>query len=196
MEVTEFEAKFLKINPLKLRDKLKSIGYLNTKPDTLMTRIALHRPDYATRTTHEWWRVRDEGNGHTTMTYKRTDADTLSGTKEIEISVSDFASAVALLKSTGLEQSAIQESRREIWERDNVMICLDVWPGLSPFVEIEGPSEDSVHSAARDLGFDPADAVFGAVGNIYEIELGYPPAEVNLWPEIRFNNPPQPRRAA
>jgi adenylate cyclase, class 2 len=189
MLATEFEEKFLNINPVAMRDQLRLIGYICTQPNTLMTRVTLHRHD-SERMVHEWWRVRDEGNGVITMTYKRTDTDSVDGTREIETTVGNFDQAIALLESTGLKRVAFQETRRETWRLNNIIITIDEWPGLKPFIEVEGPDKASVETAASDLGFDPAVAVFGGVGNIYQIELGLIPGDVNNYASITFANPP------
>jgi adenylate cyclase, class 2 len=187
---TEFEAKFLNIDPVAMRDQLATSGYTCTKPNTLMTRVTLHKPDYD-RVSHEWWRVRDEGDGVITMTYKRTDADTLDGTREIETTVGHFEQAISMLESTGLKRVAFQETRRETWHQGPIMITIDEWPGLKPFIEIEGTDRPSVENAARLLGFDPDRAVFGGVGNIYQLELGIAAGDVNNYAEILFSNPPR-----
>jgi hypothetical protein len=69
-------------------------------------------------------------------------------------------------------------------------VVIDEWPGLNPFIEIEGPSVAAVEQAAAALGFDMDDAVYGGVGKVYQTELGYVPEAVNNWPIISFANPP------
>lgn len=187
---TEYEAKFLNINPADVTVRLKQFGYTCVKPRVLMTRVSLHQPPER-HNIHEWWRVRNEGDGTITMTYKRTDADTLDGTREIEIQVDDFDRAIAILESTGVQRVAFQETYRETWRLNTIEVCLDEWPGLNPFIEIEGPNGANVETAARELGFDPATAVFGGVGKIYHTELGLNEHDINSMFEIVFSNPPQ-----
>jgi adenylate cyclase class 2 len=156
----------------------------------MMTRVTLHAPDDR-RNIHEWWRVRDEGTGKVTMTWKRNDSDTVDGTRELEIEVSNFETAVQILLTTGLELVARQESYRETWVKDEVEVVIDEWPGLRPFIEIEGPGNHLVEAAAKALGFSMDQAIFGGVGKIYQMELGYVPEVVNNWPVISFVNPPK-----
>ena len=44
---------------------------------------------------------------------------------------------------------------REVWEiNDEVECMLDIWPGLQPYIEIEGANEDIVKKYSAILGFD------------------------------------------
>ncbi|MEV8631459.1 hypothetical protein AB0395_07355 [Streptosporangium sp. NPDC051023] len=61
---------------------------------------------------------------------------------------------------------------REEWSLDDVTFDIDTWPGLSTFVEIEGPDEATVRRAASLLGFDYSEARFGSVDEIYKSEMG------------------------
>lgn len=80
----------------------------------------------------------------------------------------------------------------EGWLYDGVEITIDTWPGLEPFVEIEGPSEEAVRKVSSELGLDYAQALFGAVDVVYEKKLGIPPEVINMnTPEITFENPPK-----
>lgn len=191
----EIEAKFLNITPEVMQEKLRAAGYICTVPNRMMTRATLHAPADR-RNIHEWWRVRDEGTGITTMTWKKTDADTIDGTQELEIVVSDFETAVQILITTGLELVARQESRRETWTRGDIEVVIDEWPGLNPLMEIEGPTAELVEQAAHELGLSMSNAVFGGVGKVYHLELGYVPEAVNNWPVISFANPPTRINAA
>jgi adenylate cyclase, class 2 len=158
---TEIEAKFLNVSPHLMRNKLQTLGFTCTVPNRLMNRATLHKAGQY-RNIHEWWRVRDEGTGIITMTWKHNEVDAVDGTRELEIQVSDFETAVQFLITTGLELVARQESRRETWTQEGIEVVIDEWPGLNPFIEIEGASVEAVTKAAHDLGFDMKDAVFGA----------------------------------
>lgn len=125
------------------------------------------------------------------MTWKCTDADTVDGTREVEIEVSDFETAVRMLETTGLMVVARQETRRETWIKGNVEVVIDEWPGIKPFIEIESSDVTAVHHAAQELVFDMNNAVFGAVAQVYQRELGHSPDDVNNWPLITFDNPPK-----
>jgi len=138
-------------------------------------------------------RVRDEGH-RVTMTYKEFANDSVDGAKEHEIVVSDFDETLKLLAAAGLQYDAYQETYRENWRLGDVEIMLDEWPWLDPFIEIEGPDENSIRIAAEVLGLDWQKAVFGGVANAYAEQ--YPhigdegKREINKWRIIKFEDAP------
>lgn len=189
--VREVEAKFLGIDPITFKSLLIDNRYRQVQPRYLMRRVTLHRiKNGINAAPGEWYRIREEGPDRITMTYKKTIQDSIDGTEEIEVMVSHFDDAVLLLEKAGLSRIAYQETYREVWIKDNIEIVIDEWPGLRPFVEIEGANISSVTNAATTLGFDMASAVFGSVGNVYKIEMGITPDIVNGLPRITFDSPP------
>jgi adenylate cyclase, class 2 len=180
----EIEAKFLNIERNDMRAKLVAAGFVCTLPDFLMRRVVFDMPGTQMDT---WGRVRDEGN-KITMTIKRTnDINSVTGTEEIEVCVDDFEDAAKFLEACGLIRRSYQETRREKWQRDNVEVVLDEWPAVPPFCEIEASTEDQVRAAATELGFDWKDALFGAVGSVYE-RSGINRHIINRHPVITFDN--------
>ncbi len=65
-----------------------------------------------------------------------------------------------------------QENYREEWHLDGVTYDIDTWPDLPTFLEIEGPDENAVRQAAKQLGLDFADATFGSVDEVYLATTG------------------------
>ena len=181
----EIEAQFLDINKNEIRKKLKQIGAKLVKPEVLMRRIVFDVGP------HQFARVRDEGD-KIVMTYKNVSDDkSIMGTKEVNVVVDSYENAILLLKSCGLEEKAEQESLREVWILGEVEICIAEWPWLPPFVEVEGPSEESVWDAAEKLGFKKSDAKFGSVDTTYQHYYGINPDIVNLHtPKILFDMEP------
>ena len=134
-----------------------------------------------------WARVRDEGH-QITITYKRThDISRVDGTEEIEVVANDFDIACKLVEALGAIKQSYQETRREIWQRGEVEAVLDEWPGLPPFTELEAPEEAMLRAATAELGFDWANALFGAVGVVYET-IGISHQAINKAPRITFEN--------
>ena len=184
----EIEAKFVNIEVDTMRLKLTDLGAELTLPMRDMKRVTIDTPELKSK--DAFIRVRDEGN-KTTLTYKQFDALSLDGVKEIEVTVSDFDTTVALLEQAGLPYRSLQESRRETWRLNNVEIVIDEWPWLDPYIEIEGPDEESVISTAEQLGFDWNDAIFGDVMAAYRVQ--YPHLAlvdtVGNIPIVRFGDP-------
>lgn len=184
---TEIEVKFCDIDLDATREILARAGAVCEQPMRLMRRIIIETETLAQR--HGFVRVRDEGN-RTTLTYKQFDEASLTGAKEIEVTVSDFDATVALLEQVDLVHKSFQESRRETWKLGDVEVVIDEWPHLNAYIEIEGESEEGVKRAAEKLGFGWVDAVFGSVTEVYQHQ--YPNGKahelVNM-PRIAFDEP-------
>ena len=181
----EIEAQFLDINKDDLRRRLQQAGAKLIRPEILMKRTIFDvRP-------HCFARVRDEGD-YITMTYKNVSDDkSILGTKEINLIIDDYDAGVEFMKNCGLPVKAHQETLRETWHLDDVEIDIDTWPWIPTFVEIEGPSEESVWATAKKLGLDKSTAKFGSVDTTYQHYYGVDPDIVNLHtPEITFHTAP------
>lgn len=183
----EIEAQFLDINKNAIRTKLKEIGAELEKPEVLMKRVVFYTGE------HSFARVRDEGD-KIVMTYKNvSDDNSILGTKEVNINVNDYDDAIMFLKGCGLQMKAHQETKREIWKYGDVEICIDTWPWIPTFIEIEGPTEESVWDTAKKLGFEKSQAKFGSVDTTYQYYYGVNTDVVNYHtPEISFDiKPPE-----
>lgn len=181
----EIEAQFLDIDKKEIRKKLKQIGATLVKPEILMRRTVFHIGP------HKFVRVRDEGD-RIVMTYKDVSDDrSILGTKEVNVVVSSYDDAVVLLKNSGLQIKAKQETLREIWIKGDAEICIDTWPWLPTFIEIEAQSEGQVWATARELGLDKSSAKFGSVDTTYQHYYGISTNQINLHcPEISFKITP------
>lgn len=182
----EIEAQFLDIDKEGMRARLKKAGATLVKPEVLMKRVVFYTGE------HSFARVRDEGQGRIVMTYKNVlDDDSILGTKEVNLIVNDYDDAVLFMKSCGLKVKAEQETYRETWEMGDVEICIDTWPWIPTFMEIEGPSEKSVWDTAKKLGLDKTKAKFGSVDTTYQHYYGIDTDTVNLHtPKITFEMEP------
>ncbi len=187
---TEFEIKFTNIDTEAIRNKIESLWWKCTKVRTFMKRVVFSHPSDSSG----YLRVRDEG-GKITTTYKHIPPGLLSvdSVQEIECEVSDFDSIRDIYLAMGLRQKAYQETYREIWKIGGEVECMiDEWPWLHPFLEIEGGDEASIRKYTQLLGLEYSDGIFGAVDQIYFLELGIPHYVLNeAIPEITFENPPK-----
>ncbi|MBR2836836.1 CYTH domain-containing protein [Candidatus Saccharibacteria bacterium] len=174
----EIEAQFLDINKDEMRQKLSGVGARLVKPEVLMRRVVFETGP------HSFARVRDEGGGKIVMTYKNvSDEKSILGTREVNVVIDDYERGVELLKACGLKEKAEQESLRETWVFDTddeaVEICIDTWPWIPTFIEIEGPSEAAVWRTAETLGLNRETAKFGSVDTTYQHYYGVEPDVVN-----------------
>lgn len=160
----EYEATFLNINKDEIRQKFKNAGAKLIRPEFLQKRISF-KPAVM-KVSYCWARVRDEGD-KTTMSYKEAGMDKIEEQKEISLVVDNFERATQFLEAIGCKRKAFQESKREIWSLDDVEICIDEWPFLEPFVEVEGKSEEEIRKVSEKIGFDWKQARFCSVGAFY-----------------------------
>jgi len=185
----EIEAKFLGIDHAEMRKRLELSGAALVHPVRAMTRVNLDFPDRRLNAVDGWVRVRNEGD-KVTLAYKQLESRELDGTKEVQVTVSDFEDTVAFLKAIGMNQENYQETRRESWRLDGVEIELDEWPWIRPFMELEGESEEQLRTAAGKLGLDWGVVAHGSVEVAYLAEYDVTEQEVDDWKEITFGPVP------
>jgi adenylate cyclase class 2 len=130
--------------------------------------------------------VRDE-QGKITMSYKKVSGNKIEDQKEINLVIDNFENGVEFLEQIGCKKKSYQENKREQWRLGDVEICIDEWPFIEPFVEIEGRSEKDVKDVSEKLIFDYSEAIFGATDVIINKKYGIPLNEINKMPKIVFN---------
>lgn len=166
----EIEAKFLQVNVEKVRAKLREAGAVCEHPMRLMRRELFDYPDGRMQRpeNRQRLRLRDEGD-KITFTYKRSAAGS-NYAHELETTVGSYEQTKEIMLAIGLEAYSYQESKRETWQFGEVEVVIDEWPWTKPYIEIEGPSEQSIQAAAAKLGFDWNDAAFGSADTVYRAE--------------------------
>ncbi|MBI4811848.1 CYTH domain-containing protein [Candidatus Falkowbacteria bacterium] len=181
----EYEATFINIDKDEMREKLREAGAVLAKPEFLQKRMVFNLPR-ENEINGSWLRVRDEGD-KITMSLKIVDGDKIENQREVCLKVDSFDEAVKMLEMIGARRKSYQETKRELWLMDNVYITIDEWPFLEPFVEVEGASEEIVRKVSEKIGFNYNDALFCAVGKVYELKYGIPEKEINNnYPLITF----------
>ena len=180
----EIEATFVDIDKDKLRIKLNAIGAKLIQPETLMRRVVFNV------NAHSFIRVRNEGK-RIILTYKNHLNNTITGTEEINVEVSDYEKTIAILKAGGLKPKSEEDSYREKWQLDDVEIDIDTWPWIPSYVEIEGPSEEKVRKVSEQLGFNMNEAIIGSVDEVYKLYYNVTNDDINFnLPEIKFTDAP------
>lgn len=189
----EIEATFLSVDKDSMRAKLKEAGFELKISEYMMRRKTFDFSRIAPGR-NKWGRVRQESD-KVTMTIKEVCGSGINDTYEVELIVNDFDTASAFFEACNAPAKAFQENMREVWTRNEVEITIDTWPGLNPFVEIEGTDEKIVQEISNELGFDFGKAVFGSIDLVYEKEMGIPAETMIRLPEITFSNPPKKNAA-
>lgn len=170
---TEYEATFPNIDPEQMRQRLKQCHARLCKPEFLQKRFVFDLPQ-GQEISGGWLRLRDEGD-RITLTLKVISGQTIEGQKELELEVNDFEHTEALLSLLGCRKRAYQESKRELWLLDGVQVTIDTWPFLQPFIEVEGPSEQSVQGVCMRLLLPYQEAIFGSIDRLYALQYNISP---------------------
>lgn len=158
----EYETKVLNVNVREISSKLKRLGAKKGRI-LLMRRWVFDtspkRGGYV--------RVRNDGK-KTTLTYKNRTGRGISQTEEIEIVVSDFDTCVRLLSRLQWHDKYYQESRRAQYFLKGIEFCIDSWPMIPPYLEIESSSEKKVKQGLKMLGLTGKDAGNMSVVDVYK----------------------------
>ena len=144
----EIEAKFYIQNPDAFREHLESLGAQRISERILERNWRFDTPDRQLTTKGEVLRFREDHRYR--LTYKRPMSGTLER-REIEIEVNDSIKTQLFLEALGFEVFYLYEKYRETYELGMVEIVLDEVP-YGTFIEIEGPSIESIHETAKKLG--------------------------------------------
>lgn len=186
----EYEATFTNIEKTEIREKLQKLGANLVKKEIMMKRSVFLLPNEDS-SSGKWLRVRDEGN-EITLSLKNIEGEgKIEDQKEICLTINNQKDAEALLETIGCTRKAYQENLRECWELEGVEICIDEWPHLEPFVEVEGKSEEDVKRISEKLGFNWQNAIFDSVDYLYNKKYGVSREDVcDRTPQITFDENP------
>ncbi|CAN5627277.1 hypothetical protein BH23PAT1_BH23PAT1_1780 [soil metagenome] len=186
---TEIESKWLSVDHVAMREKLKNLGANLVQPERLMSRKIFDYKDMRLQGVGGWVCVRNESD-KVTLSYKQLNDRSLHGTKEVTLVVDDFNKTCQFLESIGLESKSYQETKRESWVLDGSEIELDTWPWIPSFIEIEAKNEDTLKNIAQKLGLYLDDALHGSVETAYQAVYDVTEKEINGWKKITFTDVP------
>lgn len=174
----EIEIRILGINIPEITKKIEELG-------GKLVHSGLQRRyvyDVEPGNQNKWARLRTNGEKTTLGVKEVVDTSTADGMKEVEVIIDDFERGNALLESLGFKARSYQENRRTTFELNDVEVVIDEWPKLKPYIEIEGPSKESVYEVARLLGYDETQISVKHPTEMYR-EIGI---EINTVPELKF----------
>lgn len=114
----------------------------------------------------KWIRLRSNGL-ISTLTIKEILNNSVSGTKELEIEVSDFEKTNELLNQLGYMPRSYQENFRIEFEGEDYKADIDYWPQLGSYLEIEADTSERVMQVFSLLGFERKDIIGDNVDLLY-----------------------------
>jgi len=174
---TEYEIRILEIDVENFIEQIESLGAI--KDEDYFQRRYVY--DLISKTDNEWIRLRSDGKT-TTLTYKCIESGKIDGTKEIEITVSDFAKTNELLEKMGYVSKGYQENKRTRYYLEEIEIDIDSWPGIPIYVEIEGPNEITINQFLDKIKYNKNNLTSLDVQNIY-YKYGYKEEDLK---ELKF----------
>jgi adenylate cyclase, class 2 len=164
----ELEAHFLEIDVADLENRLVVLGAQKIMDTMVEDRIYEQTEDPEWKSKRKRIRIRQVGD-QTELTYKeQMQNNAFGGTEEIQTAVSDPAATEKILLKLGITPKRFAEKRRIRYSLDGVICDIEYWPKLPPYLEIEGPTEESVKITAKKLGLDWEKASFLDAKQIYE----------------------------
>ncbi|PPJ21572.1 class IV adenylate cyclase [Nocardia nova] len=173
----EHEAKILGIDPRTAERSILDKGGIKLG-DRFMRRYVY---DITPGDESKWIRLRDNGNG-ITLAVKQITNDSIAGTHEVEVTVSDFTAANELLKLMGFMPKSYQETKRASFTLEGAQLEIDTWPLIPPYLEIEAATTEDVIRVAELLGYTEHDLTGENTIKIYA-RHGF---DLNTIPELRF----------
>ena len=176
---TEIEERVLEIDKDKVIAKLEELGAKKIG-DWHQKRYVY---DFIPKRENEWIRLRTNGK-ETTLTYKNVESKDISGTKELEIVVSDFEETNQLLKIMGYTPRSFQENLRTRYYLDHIEIDIDTWPLIPTYLEIEGNSEEDVKRVEKLLELNESKVTTMNCQDSYLEEYGI---DINQIEELKFD---------
>lgn len=169
----EIELRIYDINKKELIEKLtKCGGKLINNYDQIR-----YIYDFNPICKNKWIRLRTDGFKNT-LTIKEHINDSITGTKELEIEVSDFKKTDLILEELGYRKRSIQENKRTKYILDEVEIDIDSWPYLKDFVEFEASTKEKIYKVLEKLGFKKSDTTTKIAQDFY-YDIGFTDENMN-----------------
>ncbi len=170
MNTKEIEVRFLNIDKLKLIKTLELLNFIN-KGESLLSEIIFYDPKLEWLKENRLVKLRTRGKT-TNLIYKQNKGQTIDSAYEIEFGISDKNKAIIFLEAIGLVAHRYQEKKRQTLVLNNIIVDIDTWPNIPPYVEFEGPSEQVLKSFVESIGFNWSQAVFDDPRYILEKKYG------------------------
>jgi adenylate cyclase class 2 len=148
----EIETRFLDIKKDEFVKELTALGAID-KGEEKLEEIILHPADSSWIGKRKFVRLRKAQN-KIKLTYKENVEQAADSAREIELEVSDLDKCVEFLSKLGLEPMRQLEKYRHTFVLGDVTLDIDSWPKIPAYVEIEGPSVESLKVACEKLHMD------------------------------------------
>jgi adenylate cyclase class 2 len=145
----ELEVKFYLSRRKEMEAKLSSVGPVSA-PRVHEVNLRLDTTDLSLSSTGKLLRLRQDTRARVTYKGAGSEEGGARLRQELEFTVSDFDTALALFEALGYQVYMMYEKYRTTYQLGNVEVTLDEMP-TGDFLEIEGPDGESIRRAAVQL---------------------------------------------
>ncbi|MFZ6026411.1 MAG: class IV adenylate cyclase [Chloroflexota bacterium] len=149
----ELEVKFFLPGLKALEARLVSLGARLVQPRVHEINLRFDTPENGLTNACQVLRLRQDTQARVTYKGPGVLQDGVRLRQELEFTVSDFATAQALLEALGYVVVVMYEKYRAVYDLGTVHVTLDEMP-YGCFAEIEGPTPADIRAAARQLALD------------------------------------------
>ena len=147
----EHEIKVLDIELRSLKRILRQLGAKRIFKG-MVTTLYYEDPSRPFYKRGETCRIRQVGD-EVELTYKRRmPGSGVKSRQELSFEAESIEEAEVFLKRMGLQPTFYHEKERESYSLNNCRIDYDVYPGVPPFLEIEGASARKIFTMIKQLG--------------------------------------------
>lgn len=151
----EIETKVLDIDPKDILKKLEKLGAKKLQETRL--RVDWYRPAGVKDGEENWYlRIRTHKSGKYEVTWKPKSKHQglVRINRDINFLIEEAEKLDELFFELGLEKNAYQEKDRTSYQYKDWLFEIDQYPGMPPFLEIEGHSEAHIKKAMKLLGIE------------------------------------------
>lgn len=149
----EVEIKILNIDPEKITKKILELGGTLVTPERIIATQKFDTPKGDIKNKSDLFRIRKNGE-MVEITYKinRSKKDGFRRAEEYETTVADWDTIQKIIQALGFVGTQYQEKKRTTFSLNNILIEIDAFPSIPPYIEIEG-DETAIEKTVEDLGY-------------------------------------------
>lgn len=149
----EIEVKFLISNLPALLNKIESLGALTLRPRMLEINLRFDTPNHKLSECAQVLRLRQDDQAILTFKSPGEIVNGVISRTELEVVVSNFQTARAILEALGFQVFMTYEKYRQNFKLNDLVASVDEMP-YGNFIELEGSSPEHVRATADLLGLD------------------------------------------
>lgn len=149
----EIEVKFLISNLPALLNKIESLGALTLRPRMLEINLRFDTPNHKLSERAQVLRLRQDDQAILTFKSPGEIVNGVISRTELEVVVSNFQTARAILEALGFQVFMTYEKYRQNFKLNDLVASVDEMP-YGNFIELEGSSPEHVRATADLLGLD------------------------------------------